>query len=391
MIQALTNAQIFDGDSILENHVVLIEGGKVISVTLENQAPANAEVIDLGGQLLAPGYIDIQINGGGGILFNDDPTVEALKTLSDSHRKFGTTSMLPTLISDDFAVMLKAAEAIKGARAQQMPGIIGIHFEGPYLNVARKGVHDPNKIRPFEDAAIDLYTNPDLGVVIATLAPEKAPPGLIKKLSQAGVRVCAGHTAGTYEHIQTALNDGLSGFTHLFNAMTPMESRAPGVVGAALEDQGTWCGIIADGHHVHPATLKVAIAAKQTGKMVLISDAMPTVGVEDAADKSFTIRGETITAKDGLCATASGTLAGSDLDMASAVRNTVSLLGLPVEEALRMAALYPAAFLGLDKHLGRIAPGYQADFVLLDEGLNVQNTWINGINGVNGIAGESYD
>ena len=308
-------------------------------------------------------------------MLNDKPDVDTLKTIAESHRQFGTTAMLPTLISDDFLTMRATADVISKARQQKIPGIIGVHFEGPYLNIKRKGVHDPLKIRPFEDQAKALYCEPDLGVVIATLAPENCPEGLIRELSESGVRVFAGHTAANYKEIKHAITEGLIGFTHLFNAMTPMESRAPGVVGAALEDAETWCGLIVDGIHVHPATLKVAISAKQAGKMVLVTDAMPTVG---AVEQTFTIRGETITAIDGVCATAEGTLSGSDLNMASAVRNTVELLGQPIEEALRMASLYPAELLGLSSNVGQIKTGFQADLVLLDNALRVKRTWIAG-------------
>ena len=375
MMEALSGGQIFDGQSIINDCAVLIEYDKIVSVIPISDIPQVAKVIDLEGSLIAPGFIDIQVNGGGGVMLNDKPDVDTLKTIAESHRQFGTTAMLPTLISDDFLTMRATADVISKARQQKIPGIIGVHFEGPYLNIKRKGVHDPLKIRPFEDQAKALYCEPDLGVVIATLAPENCPEGLIRELSESGVRVFAGHTAANYKEIKHAITEGLIGFTHLFNAMTPMESRAPGVVGAALEDAETWCGLIVDGIHVHPATLKVAISAKQAGKMVLVTDAMPTVG---AVEQTFTIRGETITAIDGVCATADGTLSGSDLNMASAVRNTVELLGQPIEEALRMASLYPAELLGLSSNVGQIKTGFQADLVLLDNALRVKRTWIAG-------------
>jgi N-acetylglucosamine-6-phosphate deacetylase len=375
MMEALSGGQIFDGQSIINDCAVLIEYDKIVSVIPISDIPQAAKVIDLEGSLLAPGFIDIQVNGGGGVMLNDKPDVDTLKTIAESHRQFGTTAMLPTLISDDFLTMRATADVISKARKQKIPGIIGVHFEGPYLNIKRKGVHDPLKIRPFEDQAKALYCEPDLGVVIATLAPENCPEGLIRELSESGVRVFAGHTAANYKEIKHAITEGLIGFTHLFNAMTPMESRAPGVVGAALEDAETWCGLIVDGIHVHPATLKVAISAKQAGKMVLVTDAMPTVG---AVEQTFTIRGETITAIEGVCATSEGTLSGSDLNMASAVRNTVELLGQPIEEALRMASLYPAELLGLSSNVGQIKTGFQADLVLLDNALRVKRTWIAG-------------
>ncbi|NQV98570.1 MAG: N-acetylglucosamine-6-phosphate deacetylase [Rhodospirillales bacterium] len=374
-MKVVCGGRLFDGEAVHENRAVQVENGKISAVIADRDIPRDVEIIDLQGGLLAPGFIDIQVNGGGGVLFNDRPDVDGLRTLFAGHRQFGTTAMLPTLISDDFPTMVAAAQAIREARNQSLPGIIGVHFEGPYVNAKRKGVHDPAQIRAFEDQARALYDDPELGVVVVTLAPERCPSGLIRELSRAGVRVCAGHTAGTYEDMQAAMAEGLAGFTHLFNAMTPLQSRAPGVVGAALEDRHTWCGIIVDGHHVHPATLKIAVAAKQTGKMMLVSDAMPCVG---ATDKSFRLGGQAIHWQNGVLTTADGTLAGSDLDMAQAVRNTVQLLDQPIEEALRMASLYPAAFLGLSHTLGYIRPGYQADFVLLDDAFDVQATWVAG-------------
>jgi len=331
--------------------------------------------IDLGGGLLAPGFIDCQVNGGGGVLFNDRPDMAAIEKIIAAHRRFGTTGLLPTLISDDWDTMAAARDGVRAGLQQGLPGLLGLHFEGPYLNPAKKGAHDNALIRPVDCGISDLFSLNDLGAVVVTLAPEMVPPGTIAQLVATGVRVCAGHSAADQGQIDAAIAEGLAGFTHLFNAMPPMESRQPGIVGAALADPGTWCGIIVDGHHVHPTTLRVAVAAKATGRMMLVTDAMPSVGVDA---ESFRLSGQTVTVEGGRCVLADGTLAGSNLDMAGAVRNTVALLGLPLEEALRMASLYPAEFLGMDDRRGCIAPGYLADLVLLDDELNVQRTWIAG-------------
>jgi N-acetylglucosamine-6-phosphate deacetylase len=293
-----------------------------------------------------------------------------------AHRKYGTTAMLPTLITDHRDKMEAAITAITDAINQEVPGIVGIHLEGPYLNAERKGVHDANIIRPMEDDAIDLLTRLPNGCILVTMAPEKAAKGTIKKLADRGVLVCAGHTAGTYNHVQAAIAEGMRGFTHLFNAMSPMTHREPGVAGAAMADDSTWCGLIADGYHVHPAVLKVAIHAKAKGKIMLVTDAMPTVGADE---KRFVLGGEEIIATDGRCALADGTLAGSDLDMIAAVKNCVEMVGIDLGEALRMASLYPAAFLKLDDVMGRIAPGYQADMILFDDDYNVTCSWIKGV------------
>ena len=372
---AITNARIFDGTDFLDGKSVIVRDGNVDKIVDAAALPADLTVIDGNGQMLAPGLIDVQVNGGGGVLLNDQPTVDGVRAIMQAHRKYGTTAMLPTLITDHRGKMETAIAAVTDAIDAGVPGIVGIHLEGPYLNPERKGVHSADIIRPMEDDAIELLTRLSNGRILVTMAPEKAAKGTIKALANKGVLVCAGHTAGNYAHIQSAIDEGLRGFTHLFNAMSPMNHREPGVAGAAMADDTTWCGLIADGYHVHPAVLKVAIHAKATGKIMLVTDAMPTVGADD---KRFTLGGEEIIAADGRCALADGTLAGSDLDMISAVKNCVEMVGLDLGEALRMASLYPAEFLKLDDKMGRIAPGYQADMILFDDAFNVSRSWING-------------
>ena len=372
---AITNARIFDGTDFLDGKSVIVRDGNVDKIVDAAALPADVTVIDGNGQILAPGLIDVQVNGGGGVLLNDQPTVDGVRAIMQAHRKYGTTAMLPTLITDHRGKMETAIAAVTDAIDAGVPGIVGIHLEGPYLNPERKGVHSADIIRPMENDAIELLTRLPNGRILVTMAPEKAAKGTIKALANKGVLVCAGHTAGNYAHIQSAIDEGLRGFTHLFNAMSPMTHREPGVAGAAMADDTTWCGLIADGYHVHPAVLKVAIRAKATGKIMLVTDAMPTVGADD---KRFTLGGEEIIAADGRCALADGTLAGSDLDMISAVKNCVEMVGLDLGEALRMASLYPAEFLKLDDKMGRIAPGYQADMILFDDAFNVSRSWING-------------
>ncbi len=373
--QLLVNGRIFTGEEILPKREVLLADGMIGEVRLASRSAGDIPIIDLEGGLLAPGFIDCQVNGGGGVMFNDRPDLATIAAIIQAHRAFGSTGLLPTLISDDWAVMKKAAGAVRDARRAGMAGLLGLHFEGPYLNPAKKGAHDGRRIRPLDDGALDLFTGPGLGKVVVTLAPEIVPPGMIRRLSDAGVRVCAGHCAPTDGQIAAALDEGLAGFTHLFNAMPPLTSREPGVVGAALADQDSWCGIIVDGHHVDPITLRVAIAAKARGRIMLVTDAMAAVG---AAARSFQLSGQTVTVADGRCSLPDGTLAGSNLDMLSAVRNTHQLLDQPLEEALRMASLYPAEFLGLGESRGRIADGYCADLVLLGDDLAVRRTWIGG-------------
>jgi N-acetylglucosamine-6-phosphate deacetylase len=252
-----------------------------------------------------------------------------------------------------------------------------VHLEGPFLNLQRKGIHPAQMIRPPEaDARVFLSGLKGEGVTLVTLAPEQVSPGFIRQLVEAGIIVAAGHTQASYAQMVQALAQGVSGFTHLFNAMSPLTSREPGVVGAALDDADSWCGLIVDNHHVHAATLRVALRAKAAGKMMLVTDAVQTVGVDGG---EFTLLGQAIVRENGRVSSPEGTLAGSDLDMASAVRNCNALLGLSLQESLRMASLYPAQFLRLGHRYGRIRAGYQASLVLLDDQLQVQQTWIDGM------------
>ncbi len=371
---AFVNGRVLSERGFESDLSVIVEDGYIVAV-LPGPAPSGAQVVDLQGRYLAPGFIDTQVNGGGDVLFNDAPTVEGLRTIAQAHRRFGTTAMMPTLISDDVEVMLRAIAAVREAIAQGVPGILGIHLEGPYLAPARKGVHDPEKFHTPGADELDRIASLDNGKTMLTLAPERFDDATLRALAARGVLLSAGHTAADYERLRAAFANGVRGVTHLFNAMTPLGSREPGGVGACLDDPDAWCGVIVDGEHVHDASLRIAIAAKPRGKIMLVTDAMPPVG---GASEDFVLYGETMTCRDGKCTTASGTLAGSALDMAGAVRNTVQRLGLPLDEACRMASTYPAQFLGLDGEFGKILPGYRADLVALDEDLTVRDSWIGG-------------
>jgi N-acetylglucosamine-6-phosphate deacetylase len=314
------------------------------------------------------------VNGGGGVLFNADPSVESIRAIGAAHRRFGTTGFLPTLISDDLHVVEKGIDAVSRAIEQGVPGVLGIHVEGPFLAHSRRGVHGADKLRELDGESIELLSAPTGGVTMVTLAPEKTTPANIRALADAGVVVAAGHTDATYAQLQPALAHGLRGFTHLFNAMSQLGSREPGAVGAALASDA-WCGIIVDGHHVHAETMKIALRAKRRDRFMLVTDAMPSVG-SDAG--SFQLQGKSITLQGDKIVDEEGRLAGAHLDMVGAVRNSMKMLGLDAVEALRMASAHPAAFLGLSDKVGRIAPGLQADLVLLNDQFRVQQTWING-------------
>lgn len=375
-ITALVNARVLLDTGFVEGRAVLLAGGRIVDVVPEDDPRCrSAARRELARNLLLPGFLDTQVNGGGGVFFNAEPTVDAIREIGAAHRRFGTTGFLPTLISDDLEVMARGIAAVRAAIEAGVPGVLGIHIEGPFLNVARKGVHNSAKLRGLEEGEIGLLTSLRGGKTLVTLAPEMTTPDIIAKLRAAGVVVSAGHTNATYEEIGVALRHGLTGFTHLFNAMSQLTGREPGVVGAALDDPDSWCGIIVDGRHVNPTVLRIALRCKRHDRFMLVTDAMPSVG---ATEKTFSLQGRTISFADGVLVDEDGTLAGADIDMASTVRNAVELLELDLPQAVRMASEYPAEFLGLGHELGRVAPGYRANLVLADEQLNVMETWIDG-------------
>ena len=376
MLQAIVNGCIFDGESVHEYKAVLIEGEHIVAVVDPEQVPADIGAsYDLEGGTLIPGFIDLQVNGGGGVLFTAAPTVDSLRTIGAAHRQYGTTGFLPTLISTRFDVMREAVSAVAEAIAIGTPGVLGLHLEGPFLSPERKGVHDAGKFCQLDQTGLDILTSLQVGSTVVTLAPELTSPQMISRLVEEGVIVCGGHSGATYAQTRDALAQGLSGFTHLYNAMTPLQSREPGMVGAALADDDSWFGIIADGHHIHPAAFSVAVAAKKRGGALLVTDAMPTVG---SPDTSFILDGKTIVASDGRVTNAEGTLAGSDLNMLLAVNNAAEFARLDWFEAVRMASLYPARALGLERELGAIRPGFRASLLALDSAHRIRASWING-------------
>lgn len=376
MALALINGRVLQPEGFVTGRSVLIEQGRILALLPPDDPRCRAaRAYDLGGQLLLPGFIDSQVNGGGGVLFNDAPSVESIRAIGAAHRRFGTTGFLPTLISADLDIVARAIAAVRGALEAGVPGVLGIHIEGPFLNVARKGVHDPAKLRELDPSGLGLLSSLRGGRTVVTLAPETTTPQMIEQLVTAGVVVSAGHTNATYAEMQAALDHGLTGYTHLFNAMSQLTGREPGVVGAALDDPRGWCGIIVDGAHTDPAVLRIALKCKPHERFMLVTDAMPGVGTNNA---SFELQGRRITVSGYVCLDEDGRLAGSNIDMASCVRNAVTLLGVPLTTAVRMASEFPAAFLKLAHEIGRIAPGYRANLVLADDELNVKETWIDG-------------
>ncbi|MCW3848033.1 N-acetylglucosamine-6-phosphate deacetylase [Sphingomonas sp. LB-2] len=368
----VANGGIVAGRAVLPAATIHVEDGRIADIAPD---ASGAPDIDLGGGWLVPGFIDTQVNGGGGVLFNDSITVEAIAAIGAAHARFGTTAFLPTLISDSPERIAAALDAADAAIAAGVPGVVGVHIEGPFINEARRGIHEADRIRPIDAGLAALLSRPRAGRVLLTVAPEIVGTEAIRALAGAGVLVSAGHSNATYEETKAAIAAGMTGFTHLFNAMSPLTHRAPGMVGAALDSAGTWCGLIVDNAHLHPATVRIAIKAKGLDRIMLVTDAMPSVGTDSDA---FELQGKRIEVRDGVCTYADGTLAGSDLDMATAFRNTAAITGLPPADIVRMSSESAAAFLGLSATHGTLAAGRRADWVVLDAGLKPRETWIGG-------------
>jgi N-acetylglucosamine-6-phosphate deacetylase len=365
---------VFDGKVVHKKCAVMIEGARISRIVPQSEMPAAIPLRVLPPHAwLAPGFIDIQVNGGGDILFNDEPSPAAIATIVAAHRRFGTTALLPTLISDTIEKMATALAAVQRA-ASDNPSVLGIHWEGPFLSPEKPGVHDAQMFRLPTQRDVEMLTSLKNGVTLITLAPERVPAGFIAQLANTGVRVSLGHSMATYAQTRAAMSEGLTGFTHLFNAMRPLASREPGPIAAALEAPNAWFGMIVDGEHVDPAMLRLAL--RGAAHPMLVTDAMPPVG---GSKSSFMLYDQEITVVGGRCTRQDGTLAGAALDMASAVRNCVRLLQMPLTDALRLASAEPAAFLGLGNKLGRIAPGYRADMVAFDPNdIAVWETWVAG-------------
>ena len=373
MRTTLIAEQLFDGKTLYENHPISIEDGKIIAFDTVKGAIENKV-----SGLLTAGFIDTQVNGGGGYLLNQDTNLHTLKAMTNAHAKFGTSSLIPTLITSDVNKIEQTANLISTALAQNTPGIIGVHFEGPHISEPKKGIHSSQQIRGISQQELDIYCRDDLGIKVVTLAPESVDCDIIKTLVASNVHVCLGHSNATFAQTQAALAAGASGFTHLFNAMSALESREPNMVGAALLDEQSWCGLILDGHHVHPSTAKLAYKVKAAHKMMLVTDSMSTIGSEQT---HLQFDGHQISLTGDKLTSNTGQLAGSALNMITAVNNAVKMLNIPFIDALKMASLYPAQFLGIADSYGQLSIGSNADLTLLSSthsSPHIVNTWIGG-------------
>ncbi|RMF41252.1 MAG: N-acetylglucosamine-6-phosphate deacetylase [Alphaproteobacteria bacterium] len=373
-VTAYAGTAVFDGAALHDGAVLLVAGERFAGIA--SDIPPGARLVAVSGGILAPGFVDLQVNGGGGVMFNDDPSPATLATIARAHARLGATAILPTLITDRPQATRAAIAAVREAVAASMPGIAGLHLEGPHIALARKGAHDPALIRPMEAADLDRLCRAaaELPALMVTLAPESATPEQVGRLAAAGAVVSLGHSDAPYETCREYIRAGARCVTHLFNAMSQLGNRTPGLVGAALQAGEVSAGLIADGIHVHPASIATALAAKRgPGAVFLVTDAMATAGSDL---DHFTLNGRRIERREGRLTLADGTLAGADLEMAQALRVLTGPVGLPPERALAMATAIPADLAGLQA--GRIEPGRRADFVHLDDGLRLRGVWRGG-------------
>ena len=374
-----TGARIFDGERFHDERALIVKDGRVEAIVGRNDLP-EGEVVTLDGGVLSAGFIDAQVNGGGGRMLNDEPSSDSMYMIADGHRPYGTTALLPTLITDTAEATAAAIEAAKVA-VKTNRGVAGLHLEGPHLAPARKGAHLAELMRPVEDKDVKAFiaAREAIGTLLVTIAAEQVTVSQVRELSEAGVIVSIGHSDSTSEAAEARFDAGARGVTHLFNAMSQLAHRAPGLVGAAIDHPAVWCGIIADGHHVDPKALRTALRAKRgEGKLFFVTDAMSLVGSEK---DTFTLNGRTVRReRGGFCSKlvlSDGTLAGSDVDMASTIRYGVTYLDLTLAEALRMATLYPARFLRLADR-GHLSPGARADLVHFTDTIDVKAIWLSG-------------
>ncbi len=376
---ALVGAEVFDGMRLLPDHAVMMSADRISAILPQGELPEDVTRISLAGGRLLPGFVDLQVNGGGGVMFNDAQTVDTLRTMAQAHASLGTTSLLPTLITDTPERTRAAIDATRDAIAAGVAGIAGLHLEGPHLSLPRKGAHDPSLIRPMEASDLDLLLEAtrDLPALIVTIAPENVTLEQIAALRAAGATVSLGHTDTDLATCVAAAEAGATCVTHLYNAMRQLGHREPGVVGAALSQGGLSAGLIADLIHVHPVAIGIAMRAKAgPGRIFLITDAMATAG---APIDSFVLNGRRIERRDGRLTLSDGTLAGADLDLATALRNMMGPVGLPAADALAMATSVPAGVVGLEDTCGHLAPGHRADLVHLSADGHLAGVWQGGV------------
>ena len=374
MKQALLGSQIFCGERFYDDHALLVEGKSIVDIVDKNNTPDNFNKIELDQGILAPGFIDLQVNGGGGVLFNNSPNKESLNTIIKAHQFFGTTSVMPTVISDSLEVLEQCITTVT-EEIKNNSSLLGIHIEGPFFNTKYRGVHQKQYISTINSDYLNLFESLKGFPVMLTLAPECISSQQLKHLTSLGIKTLAGHSDATYDELDDAIKNGLDGFTHLFNAMGQISAREPGVVGSALHFENTFASIIVDLHHVHPSLIQLAYQLKPKGKLFFISDSMATI---NHGKPSFELYDEVVNESDGRLVNSEGKLAGSSITQIDAVKNAYQKCNIPLNQALAMASRYPAEYLGIENHLGSLKPGYRADLVHFDSNFKVHNTWVSG-------------
>ena len=374
MKQALLGSQIFCGERFYDDHALLVEGKSIVDIVDKNNTPDNFNKIELDQGILAPGFIDLQVNGGGGVLFNNSPNKESLNTIIKAHQFFGTTSVMPTVISDSLEVLEQCIKTVT-EEIKNNSSLLGIHIEGPFFNTKYRGVHQKQYISTINSDYLNLFESLKGFPVMLTLAPECISSQQLKHLTSLGIKTLAGHSDASYDELDDAIKNGLDGFTHLFNAMSQISAREPGVVGSALHFENTFASIIVDLHHVHPSLIQLAYELKPTGKLFFISDSMATI---NHGKPSFELYDEVVNESDGRLVNSEGKLAGSSITQIDAVKNAYQKCNIPLNQALAMASRYPAEYLGIENHLGSLKPGYRADLVHFDSNFKVHNTWVSG-------------
>ena len=374
MKQALLGSQIFCGERFYDDHALLVDGKSIVDIVDKNHTPDNFNKIELDQGILAPGFIDLQVNGGGGVLFNNSPNKESLNTIIKAHQFFGTTSVMPTVISDSLEVLEQCIKTVT-EEIKNNSSLLGIHIEGPFFNTKYRGVHQKQYISTINSDYLNLFESLKGFPVMLTLAPECISSQQLKHLTSLGIKTLAGHSEATYDELDDAIKNGLDGFTHLFNAMGQISAREPGVVGSALHFENTFASIIVDLHHVHPSLIQLAYQLKPTGKLFFISDSMATI---NHGKPSFELYDEVVNELDGRLVNSEGKLAGSSITQIDAVKNAYQKCNIPLNQALAMASRYPAEYLGIANHLGSLKPGYRADLVHFDSNFKVRNAWVSG-------------
>ena len=374
MKQAIIGAKIFSDHKLLDNKALLIDGENIIGIVDKNDVPDNIKLQKLNGGILSPGFIDLQVNGGGGKLFNNSPDKESLDEIIKAHQHFGTTSIMPTVISDSLNVLQRCTSTISN-EINNNKSLLGVHIEGPFFNVKYRGVHQKQYINTINNDYLSLFESLQGFPVMLTLAPECISTKQLKHLKSLGFKILAGHTDASYDQLEEAIKYGLDGFTHLFNAMGQISAREPGVVGSALNFNNTSASIIVDLHHVHPSLIEMSYKQKPKGKLFFVSDSMATI---NHGEPSFELYDEVVSESNGRLINSEGKLAGSSITQIDAIKNAYTSCNIPLSDAIAMATSYPAEYLGVGDYLGSLKANYRADLAHFDIDFNVKNVWVAG-------------